>query len=508
MSSSNNQVFYSRLALALLLTGYVILYGCGKNPANPGPNPAPPTPNNMIMEITSFAPAKGMPGGEVIIEGKNFKDNISQNTVTFNGTPANALITGATTTQLTVRIPQDATTGKIIVKTGNQVDTSATDFIVDRDMISVSGFSPASGPIGTLVTITGINFTINTRIKFNNIECQPTTRTNTSLTFTIPVNTSLTSHKIEVISGAYTELTHELFTVTQTGPIAHWEDKTVRLVTPETLLFNGGVSFVHKNKIYWGFTALFNGDAEASYVMYDPANHNAGWAVLAHPPTQMAKQNLFRPTAVVHNDRVFFGTGINQSTSNKSWWEYHPETNTATQLTDYPEGTAGAISFTLNNKIYTGFGGTRTILYEFNPAANNNKGSWVQATNAPFSELNSGSTVVLGNEVYFGRALPAQLQTRNAFYKFVEGAGITRVTDMPQDLPSQTTASFTIGNKGYFVINKNVWEYTPDAAGGSWRAVIGGDGQPAIKHVAMVTVNGMPVVYGWTEGGHIHEFKF
>jgi len=508
MSNKINQGIYTRLVLAVLLAGYVILYSCGKNPDKPGPDPEPSTPNGTTMEITSFAPAKGMPGGEVIIQGKNFKDNITQNTVTFNGTPANAFISAATTTQLTVRIPQDATTGKIIVKTGNQSDTTATDFIIDPDMIFVAGFTPASGPIGTPVTITGINFTINTRIKFNGIECQPTNRTSTSLTFNIPVNTSLTSHKIELLSGANSVLTQELFTVTQTGPIARWEDKGVMLVTPETLVFNGGVSFVHKNKIYWGFTALFTGDAEAAYVMYDPANHNAGWAILARPPVTMASQNLFRPTAVVHNDRVFFGTGINQSTSNKTWWEYHPETNTATQLTDYPEGTAGAISFVLNNKIYTGFGGTRTSLFEFNPAGNNNLGSWQLLTNAPFTELNSGSSVVLGTEVYFGRALPAQLQTRNAFYKFTEGGAITRMTDMPQDLPSETTASFTIGNKGYFVINKNVWEYTPGAAGGSWRVVIGGDGQPAIKHVAMVTVNGLPVVYGWTKGGHIYEFKF
>ncbi len=508
MSNKNNQAIYTRLVIAILLAGYVILYGCGKDSAKPGPDPAPPNPNGTTIEITSFSPAKGMPGGEVIIQGKNFKDNISQNQVIFNGTSINAFVSVATATQLTVKVPQDATTGKIIVRTGNQSATSATEFIVDRDMISVAGFSPASGPIGTQVTITGINFTINTRIKFNSIECQPTNRTNTSMTFNIPVNTSLTSHKIEMISGAYSVLTPELFTVTGTGAYARWEDKTVRLVTPETLVFNGGVSFVHKNKIYWGFTALFNGDAEASYVIYDPANHNAGWAILEHPPIQMAKNNLFRPTAVVFGDRVFFGTGINQSTLNKSWWEYHPETNTATQLTEYPEGTAGAVSFTLNNKIYTGFGGTRTSLYEFNPAANNNQGSWQLVTNATFSELNNGSAVLLGTEVYFGRALPAQLQTRNAFYKFTEGAGITRVTDMPQDLPSQTTASFSIGNKGYFVVNKNVWEYTPGAAGGSWRAVIGGDGEPAIKHVAMVTVNGLPVVYGWTEGGHLYEFKF
>lgn len=508
MSNRNNKANYARQVFVLLLAGSAILGGCGKNSDKPRPDPEPPNPNSTTMEITSFAPARSMPGGEVIIQGKNFKDNISQNTVTFNGTPVNAVIKAATTTQLTVTVPLDATTGKIIVKTGNQADTTATDLIIDPDMISVAGFTPASGPIGTPVTITGINFNINTKIKFNGIECQPSNRTNTSLTFNIPVNTSLTSHKIEVISGANSVLTQELFTVTQTGPIARWEDKTVRLVTPETLVFNGGVSFVYKNKIYWGFTALFTGDAEASYVMYDPANHNAGWAILEHPPVAMAANNLFRPTAVVRGDRVFFGTGINQSTLNKSWWEFHPETNTATQLTDYPEGTAGAVSFTLNNKIYTGFGGTKTSLFEFNPAGNNNQGSWQLVTNATFSELNSGSAVVLGTEVYFGRALPAQLQTRNAFYKFVEGAGITRMTDMPQDLPSQTTASFTIGNKGYFVINKNVWEYTPGAAGGSWRVVIGGDTQPAITHVAMVTVNGLPVVYGWTKGGHIHEFKF
>ncbi|WP_315816856.1 IPT/TIG domain-containing protein [Paraflavitalea speifideaquila] len=228
-------------------------------------------------------------------------------------------------------------------------------------MIAVAGFSPASGPIGTPVNITGSNL-FDAKIKFNGIECLPTNRTSTSLTFAIPLNTTLTSHKIEVVSGVYTVQTQESFTVTHTGPYAHWEDKMIRLIYQDYPLFTGGLSFVYKNKIYWGFTEMFTGNDTAWYAVYDPSKHTDGWATIKEAPLVMAPLKLYGPAAVVHNDRVFFGTGMIHSTPStfySKWWEFHPETNTATQLTDYPEPTVNAITFTLNNKIYTGFGGTK-----------------------------------------------------------------------------------------------------------------------------------------------------
>lgn len=489
----------------ILATMIGFMAGCGKDGKKPEPGTDPA--GNSAPVITSFAPAKGMPGGEVIIQGKNFKDNISQNTVIFKDMPHVGVIVEAKTTQLTVRIPQDAPTGKIIVKVGTQSDTSDTDFVIDPDLIAVTAFSPASGPIGTPVTLTGINFGLNTKIKFNGIECTITDRQPASLTFTIPFNTALTKHKIEVISGANTIHTQTEFTVTANGPTARWEDKGTTMANEGVNIYPGGVSFVFNNKIYWGFNAFLTGEPTASYVIYDPAQPAQGWASPATPPLNMAPANLQRATAVVHNGRVFFGTGFTTVASNK-WWEYDPATNTSTALADYPNAVGNAISFVLNGKIYVGFGGTNRNLYQFNLPGSGDPGSWTLKATGTFQELNSGSALVLGNEVILGRALPALNQPRNAIFNFKEPDQLTRLTDMPQDLPSMATPSFTLGNKGYFVINKNVWEYTPDAAGGTWRVALGGDQQPAIKQAAVLNINGTSTAFGWTAAGHLYEFKF
>jgi hypothetical protein len=63
-------------------------------------------------------------------------------------------------------------------------------------------------------------------------------------------------------------------------------------------------------------------------------------------------------------------------------------------------------------------------------------------------------------------------------------------------------------NKVYFISQRNVWEYTPDATGGTYRAVIGTTTGPVITNVAEVMVNGAKEIYGWTSSGRLHKFRF
>jgi hypothetical protein len=309
-----------------------------------------------------------------------------------------------------------------------------------------------------------------------------------------------------VVSGADVLQSADNFTVTAPGPYATWQKKNITFLNESTNVFPLGLSFAYKNKLYWGFTGISTFENTADYVVFDPAQPANGWVLQNKPPANMAPADLQRTTAVVHNNRVFLGTGLASGASNK-WFEFFPETNTATALTNYPEAVAGTISFVVNNHIYVGFGGSNKKLYQFNPAGNNNQGSWDLAATATFSELNTGNAFVIGNEVYMGRALPAVLQPRKAMYKFTEPGTITPVADMPEEMTSFTTPSFTIGNKGYFVIQKNVWEFTPSATGGAWRCVLSAAGTPTIAHTAVVTVNGALVVYGWTAAGTLYEFK-
>jgi hypothetical protein len=502
---TNNRII-NRRAAWLLASLVVMVISCGKD--NDKPNPDPGTnPGKNAPEITSFSLGNGMPATDVVIKGKNFGAMISQNEVRFKGATLAAVIKAASPTEITASVPTDAITGKLIVKTNNGSDTTDTEFVVDPEVARITDFSPKQGMFGTQVTITGRMFSNDITVKINGIEAQKVTWSGTQIVFKIPFNTTLTSHKITVTSGSDNLETAENFTVTQLGPYATWQKKNITFVPENLSVFSQGLSFVYKNKIYWGFTALSISENVADYVVFDPAQPGKGWELQNHPPADMAPAKLQGAVAVVHNNRVFMGTGIAPTASNK-WFEFFPETNTAAPLTNFPEAVMSAVSFVLNNQVYVGFGGTNKKLYKFNPAGNNNQGSWDLAATAPFSELNSGNAFVLGNEVFLARVLPSVLQSRNATYRFTESGQFTQMTDMFDDVQTLKSPVFTIGDKGYLVIQKNVWEYKADGSGGAWRPVINRTDSPTIIHTAVVTVNGAQVIYGWTSSGSLYEFKF
>ncbi|MCR9264069.1 MAG: IPT/TIG domain-containing protein [Flavobacteriaceae bacterium] len=80
------------------------------------------------VSISGFAPDQENVGAQVIIEGANFDPNTANNTVEFNGVAAQ--VTAANGTNLTVTVPEGATTGTITVTVGQQTVESATAFTV------------------------------------------------------------------------------------------------------------------------------------------------------------------------------------------------------------------------------------------------------------------------------------------------------------------------------------------------------------------------------------------
>jgi len=147
--------------------------------------------------ITGFSPSSGIIGSSMTITGTGFNTTASGNTVKFIDKVA--VVTAATATSLAVTVPEGAFTGKITVETGGQIATSTTDFII---VPTISGFSPASGAIGSTVIISGTGFSsavANTVVKFNNISAAVTGVTSTSLTVVVP--DGATSGKLTVTIG-------------------------------------------------------------------------------------------------------------------------------------------------------------------------------------------------------------------------------------------------------------------------------------------------------------------
>ena len=116
---------------------------------------------SLNVELDAFVktlPTSAVLGAPVTILGTNLAGTTS---VSFNGTPA--AFTVVSSSEITTTVPADATTGQVQVVTPGGTLLSNVNFGVAP---SISGFSPASGPVGTSVVITGQSFIGVTRVAF------------------------------------------------------------------------------------------------------------------------------------------------------------------------------------------------------------------------------------------------------------------------------------------------------------------------------------------------------
>ena len=133
----------------------------------------------VAPRFNAFSPANGVAGTLVFLNGQNFTDVTS---VQFNGVSVGeqdadvaALTSGfqiVSDATIKVRVPPGATTGKIRVANAfDDSGQSATNFRV----MAISGFNPIegfarmAGTPGTLVTISGSDFTDVTTVKFRGV---------------------------------------------------------------------------------------------------------------------------------------------------------------------------------------------------------------------------------------------------------------------------------------------------------------------------------------------------
>jgi IPT/TIG domain-containing protein len=128
--------------------------------------------------IASLSPTNGITGTTVSIRGAYL---IDATRVTFNSRKAKFRVVSSNMIRATV--PDRATTGKVAVTTAAGGATSASDFVVTFSIVKVS---PRQGPVGTVVTLTGIGFTDVTAVKFNGVSASFTILSPTSIRATVP----------------------------------------------------------------------------------------------------------------------------------------------------------------------------------------------------------------------------------------------------------------------------------------------------------------------------------
>jgi hypothetical protein len=255
--------------------------------------------DTSVPTITNYDPNQGFVGDVVAIVGTNFSAVAANNLVKFNGTVAT--ITQATATLLKVTIPTGATTGPISVTVNGKTATGASFTVLDNSPNIVS-FTPASGPVGTGVTITGTNFGTDpaaVQIKFNGVLASPQQVSPTSLLTVVPQGA--TTGKITVTVNGKTATSASSFTVTS---LAGWvytgsmnegrSEHTATLLSNGKVLVVGGLGITNDHSV-----------GLASVELYDPAT--AQWSV-----TGSLNTGRFQHTAtLLANGKVLVTGGKN-----------------------------------------------------------------------------------------------------------------------------------------------------------------------------------------------------
>ena len=161
--------------------------------------------------VASIQPSSGPPGTTVTINGTGFNTDVGHVVLKFNGVPAD--IQSITETQIIAIVPQGAQTGNISVKYGKR-EIYGPVFTVQQ--LSLASVAPASGPVGTTVTLTGTGFDATlagTLVTFNGVSATVVSATSTDIIVTVPA--LATSGDLVLTVNGF-QMNGGIFTVTPT----------------------------------------------------------------------------------------------------------------------------------------------------------------------------------------------------------------------------------------------------------------------------------------------------
>ncbi len=149
---------FSKFGFVLLLSiGVVTMVSCKKDPVANIPE-TPVIPGQPGPQINLFDPASAAADSILVINGVNFSTTITENIVTINEVPATVVT--ATSTRLEVKVPSEAGNGKISVKIGNAITSSANEFIYIPTVSTLAGgthgYLDGEGTIAKFATAFGV----------------------------------------------------------------------------------------------------------------------------------------------------------------------------------------------------------------------------------------------------------------------------------------------------------------------------------------------------------------
>ncbi|HVW96730.1 MAG TPA: IPT/TIG domain-containing protein [Mucilaginibacter sp.] len=222
------------LKLSSWLLISMIVFTCSKK-GDIQPTPTPPVTKTDTLKVTGISPDYGKAGVEITVTGTGFSATASENTVTIDGKIAK--ITSATTTQLKITAPENATHGAVKITVG-KLSVSGPTFYYEPEITSVS---IASGKTGDEVTITGKNFGTSAgdfEVKFNGVAADIIAATLTTLKVKVP--DMATTGAITVARKTKAAVTGPSFSVTPSGNAAKGFTVTEGNITMTSILKSTG----------------------------------------------------------------------------------------------------------------------------------------------------------------------------------------------------------------------------------------------------------------------------
>lgn len=162
--------------------------------------------------ISSFSPTSGPAGTVVTVYGSGLGGVLGAELETQGG----VAVRNVTATSLQFTINNTFLSGRVRVYSSCCATFSTGTFTVTGDQIlrpAVSGFSPTSGPVGTVITVTGTNLQQVTRAGLGRgVDTTVSSVSSTSLKFVLPAKSA--TGPIRVINPAYDAFSKASFTVT------------------------------------------------------------------------------------------------------------------------------------------------------------------------------------------------------------------------------------------------------------------------------------------------------
>lgn len=170
----------------------------------------------VAPRVDSFSPALGNIGASIQINGANFISGAGQTVVRFGGVAATTVnVTAASV--LFATVPSGAVTGPLSVSTFAGTNVTTSNFVVSGAAI-ITGFTPAIGPTGSVVVISGGDFTGATAVRFNGVNASTFTVTAASqIHATVPP--TATAGPLSVVTPSGTATTTNNFVVSGLAPI-------------------------------------------------------------------------------------------------------------------------------------------------------------------------------------------------------------------------------------------------------------------------------------------------